>query len=329
METIVCNNCGSADSKYLLSANDLNRASEPSFNIVRCTKCGLSFVNPRPTKDEIGDFYPTWYHQRDPKIPLEETTIWGLPFNKAMAVKTQFIRKFGKKGRVLDIGCGDGCVLHYLRQQGWDTQGVEFGSVDYGTQVLGLDIFQGRVEDAPFENESFDVVSLFHVLEHLPDPRQSLSHMYGLIKKGGHLVIEVPNFGGLDARIFGKHWVGISAPLHLYHYTAKSLTTMVESCGFRIAKYGFLGDRSRLMAGYSESLRFALAAKGLYPKPWQQHANSNDTSADIAHEHGKIKKPVLKGLAQTLEYLIFRSVSEAATMLGMGTYLYLVARKPE
>lgn len=328
MDHVNCNLCGSNDSKLLFYGVDLCHRAEEKFALVRCTECDLVYVNPRPAAERMGEYYPPWHHQRVPARPIEETTIWGIPFDEAMAIKSRLIRKWSSPGRLLDVGCGDGCLLYYLKQRGWQTEGVEFGDVIYGRETLGLSIFQGVVEDAPLEEKSFDVVSLFHALEHLPDPRGTLAHLFSLLKPGGRLVLEVPNFGSLDAALFGPHWVGVSAPLHLYHLTKKTLKQLVLDSEFEVTECGTMPDQNKLIAGYSESLRFWLAARGRYPKPWQQHENRAQqgpaSSYDQPDDRGESTS-----LLKMMEFNVLRLVSKTAAMAGLGTYLYLVAQRPE
>jgi 2-polyprenyl-3-methyl-5-hydroxy-6-metoxy-1,4-benzoquinol methylase len=325
MEYVKCNLCGFDDAKLILRArNRITNEEKKFFKLLKCRKCGLVYLNPRPDKEEIKKYYPPWYHSRVQTnvIDITKTKIWGIPWREAMQKKAEPILKYKKRGRILDIGCGDGFLLKFLKESGWQTYGVELQDTSslFARDVLGLTVFSGRLEEANYPEESFDVITLFHVLEHLPDPSGTLKKARSLLHKDGFILIEVPNFHSFEAKIFRSKWVGISAPLHLYHFTRRTLRAMLKSRGFIPVEVGFIPEQTKYMAGYSESLRYCLMDLGLYP--------SRSQSGDLKNgEAGCTSSSSGLSLLHLLEYLIFSRVAYFMNKIGRGLNLLTIARR--
>ena len=325
MEDVNCNLCGADNTKVMFHARDRNVRGSSSFKIVKCKECGLVYLNPRPDKDEIRKCYPPWYHSRAQArtVNIEKTWIWGIPWGKAMKKKARPILRYKKKGTILDIGCGDGSLLKYMKSLGWHTFGVEFNerSSQYARKVLGLNVFSGRLEEANYETGFFDVIILFHVLEHLHDPCETLKRVYSLLKKDGFLLIEVPNFGSFEARFFKSKWNGISAPLHLYHFTPETLKNMLNYCGFDPLEFGFIPEQTKYVAGYSESLRYCLMDLGMYPSRGQLEEVGDEKDV------GDSVKSRWNNLLHLMEFLSFYGISVLMDKTGLGSNLLAVAEK--
>ena len=138
------------------------------------------------------------------------------------------------KGKLLDVGCGNGRFLSIMRRGGWKTAGIE-ADIELAARLraeLGLDIHAGRIENCPFEDSSFDVIHLSHVLEHLADPVASLGKALRLLKTGGRLYLRLPDSNGLAAKLFKDRWVGLDAPRHLCIYTRESVEMLLDKSGF-------------------------------------------------------------------------------------------------
>ena len=326
MKHVKCSLCDSPNEEFLYYVHDRNSPAKERFRLVRCVMCGLVFLNPRPVESEISGYYPPWYHSRYMDNQwLESLTIQGIPWRDAMRGKGANILKYKSSGRILDVGCGDGILLKFFQEQGFDVYGVESGDVSYAVKILGLNIHNGRLEDANYQDGFFDVISFYHVFEHLHDPFKTLLLVHSLLNNNGIVVIEVPNFAGFEARIFRSSWVGISAPLHLYHFTLKTLAELLTKAGFEILDKGSVPEKSRYIAGYSESLRFFLADKGLYAHPWEQRK----VDRNAKDEKQNLEKSVfsVKAALHRLEYLFFSVPAFLVHKLGMGSSIYCVARR--
>ena len=325
MENVSCNLCGADNTQVMFYVRDRNVRGSSSFKIVKCKDCGLVYLNPRPDNEEIRNCYPPWYHSRAQAktVNLEKTWIWGIPWEKAMKKKAEPILRYKKKGAILDIGCGDGSLLRYMKDLGWQAFGVDFNerSSRYAREVLGLNVFSGRLEEIDYKANFFDVIILFHVLEHLPDPSETLKRVRSLLKKNGFLLIEVPNFGSFEARLFKSKWNGISAPLHLYHFTPKTLGNMLKKCSLAPLELGFIPEQTKYVAGYSESLRYCLMDLGLYP--------SRDQVEKLKEEKGlgNLFSSRWNNPLHFMEFISFYAISALMDKTGVGSNLLAVATK--
>lgn len=230
MKHVKCDLCGADDTSLLLKAKDINQAKRGLFNVVRCKKCGLVYVNPRPTKREIGKFYPKTYYvgPSDAERGID----------KFQYGRMKKIKKFKKTGRILDVGCGPGYFLAVAKKNGWKTQGVEVSKIaaGYAKKKFGINVFAGELLDAGYPNEYFDVVTLWHVLAHLPNPSETLTEANRVLKKDGLLVLTVPNITGFQAKVFKEYWFHLDVPRHLYFFGSGVLRQMLRKSGFRAQK---------------------------------------------------------------------------------------------
>jgi len=227
MVYVPCCICGMTDEEFFCESTDY--ITGEIFRVVRCTGCGLIYVNPQPPADEIVRYYPQThqtsapaaYERSDarPRIKLVGSLFGGTP------------------GRVLDVGCGKGLLPAGLQKMGWEVFGTELSEAS--TQIAteaGVTVYNLPIEECPFEPESFDVVTLYHSLEHMINPQKTLTSVYGLLRPGGFLVTEVPNIGSWHARAFGTAWFHLDVPRHLYHFNRHTLRRMLEACGFLVVR---------------------------------------------------------------------------------------------
>jgi 2-polyprenyl-3-methyl-5-hydroxy-6-metoxy-1,4-benzoquinol methylase len=265
LEISNCNLCGSVSYEFLFKANENQFYLRDNFNIVKCVVCGLVFTNPRPIKDNIHKYYSKgkyYTHQsiddtiNDNKkrwiiktliynklyrvnklnkkniiIKLLETILHFL-FNKFISV----IIPYKNNGNILDVGCGNGTFLNFIKKYGWNTYGTEIS--DYSIikcKEKDINVFKGELHEAEHQNKYFDVVVVNQVLEHLYDPLNFLIECKRILKDDGLLIIGVPNFNSYDSRILQGDWQALQVPTHLYHFSTKTLTRMLEKAGFQVA----------------------------------------------------------------------------------------------
>jgi 2-polyprenyl-3-methyl-5-hydroxy-6-metoxy-1,4-benzoquinol methylase len=222
-----CPHCGAGQGGRMFHAAD--PLSSDRFEVRRCPTCRLTYVSPRPDPSHLAAYYPDGYFgKRHPFLK---------DFFMDLRVRTLPPRPEG--GRILDIGCGRGDFLMACRRRGWDVAGVEQAGAPImelraalGLEVVSTDELQ-LLPDA-----SFDVVTMWHVFEHMAVPRRTLSEAHRLLKPGGSLVIEVPNFGSWQARIGPKHWFHLDVPRHLLHFERDTLSTMLMSEKFVPQSWG-------------------------------------------------------------------------------------------
>lgn len=253
LEHTTCDFCGMEKPDLFLEA--LSDVTQEKFNLVRCTNCGLIYLNPRPVKEIIGRYYPveSYYSYQDftnKKLNyrewLKRACLEGYYgsrniFKKLLSLL--LVRNFlivvpkGIKGRLLDIGCGSGEFLNQMKNFGWEVYGVEINkeSADRGNK-RGLDIFCGELGDTDFPQNYFNVVVLSQTLEHVYSPGAYLEKIYQLLKEGGLLIIGVPNIECMESEIFKENWHDLDVPRHLYFFSVPTLGHYLEKYGFKVEK---------------------------------------------------------------------------------------------
>lgn len=206
-----------------------DRMTGEVFTVKECGKCELGWTEVAGNFD-VGKYYPQAYFGRKNKrfIGVVEQLIRF--FRNTRAVQ---LRRFVTSPApcALDIGCGRGLMLAQLRANGWKVVGTEssLSASEYGREVLGLDIhISEELADCDFENHQFDAVTLWHVLEHQRHPFELLSEVRRILKPGGVVVVEVPNFGSWQAGIGKGRWLYNEAPRHMYHFSRKSVTDLFK-----------------------------------------------------------------------------------------------------
>lgn len=234
METVSCDNCHSNSFLPLSLETSLLRLPEP-YRVVECTACHLVYMNPRMTAKEYEDFYSSkYYDDYDYGVILSDER------NPKFLRRVEYLNRLKPtKGKLLDIGTATGEFLKAARDEGWNVLGTEVSryAAEEAKKKFGIDVFVGDAARAPFPAESFDVVHLSHVLEHVPSPRQTMKLAYRLLKKDGLFVVEVPNqfanWFERIAQIFGiRHPTAEPSLHHVYFYTPKSLRMLLAAEGY-------------------------------------------------------------------------------------------------
>jgi SAM-dependent methyltransferase len=229
-ETVDCSLCGPAPSRLLyttrprapykpLPADDIL----PERNWRLCAECGLIYLSPRLTPAEAATLYDDDYHD----VHHEELRTWE--FHK----KKEFIERQARGGRLLDIGCGYG-YFQYRLGDNWQATGLEISAaaVSKGRERLGVDIRQGTLEQAAFEDGSFDAVTMWDVLEHLPDPVAELRRAHRVLRPGGVIGISTCDASALAPRVARSYWYCINTPDHQYAFTLAWLKKALAATGF-------------------------------------------------------------------------------------------------
>ena len=233
LETIACPLCaGTAFTTLVI---------EQTIPVVRCHGCGLVFANPRPDRQGLLEFYESYF-------PPESESLWqeqmaqvflkeGL--RKIDALRAANLIHVSSPPRIFDIGCGMGYFLDLMRQHGWDTMGVEPApaACRYARDTLGLNVVEGTIESVEVE-ESFDVVTLWYVLEHVPNPGEILDRAAALLHPGGLLIVRVPNQSiPIDRALAAlglQRFFLMNPPRHLFDYSPRTLAMFLERSGFEM-----------------------------------------------------------------------------------------------
>lgn len=262
-ETISCNICGS--DKYEVIIEPTREVKDPgriisasggvmgTQRVVRCKSCGLCYVNPRIKPSKVIEAYSN----ADDSLYASQAEARMTTFRESLRLVNRY---YPKRGRILDVGAAAGFFLKVAKDDGWETYGVEPSkwSVEFANGNYKVNEKQGVLGEVKFKSGFFDVVTMWDVLEHVPDPAADLREVYRILKPGGMLVINYPDFGTPLSRLAGKKWWFLLS-VHLFYFDRVSM-------GKILAKSGFTNP---IFKPYWQSLSLGHLAKmlGLYSKP--------------------------------------------------------------
>lgn len=235
----ICPICDFKKFKPFLACRDYT-VSRETFQIVECENCGFHFTNPRPAENEIGKYYQSeeYISHSGTKKGLINRA-YHLVRNYTLAKKLQLVVRVGKshpeKLSILDYGCGTGEFLNTCKRAGFQTTGIEpeerartYAINNYGLNVLPPDAIKS------FKNDSFDLVTLWHVLEHIHRLKEFLGELKRILKGRGVAIIAVPNLTSLDAKIYKEFWAAYDLPRHLYHFCSKDIEKLFSEFSFEL-----------------------------------------------------------------------------------------------
>ena len=155
--------------------------------------------------------------------------------NLNLSGKYKLISKFKNKGSVLDIGQGTGEFLHHMQGKGWTVKGIEPNAEarQFAKEKYHLDV-EDESEMANLSEHSFDLITMWHVLEHVPDLSGRMEQLKKLVKKDGYIIIAVPNLDSPDSRKYKEKWAALDVPRHLYHFTKETMTKLLNKYQFDV-----------------------------------------------------------------------------------------------
>lgn len=235
-EYINCNLCNSDDTKLLFVKR--------GFNIVKCRKCGLVYVNPRLKAEALKKVYTKGYYSgRD--TPEYEDYIGTKAYEDYIGMEKELkatfkkrlkiIEKYKKNGRLLDIGCAIGFFGEVAKENDWDAFGVDFSEwASNYARGRGLNVFTGDLTEANFSDDYFDVITMWEVIANLTDPYSNLIEAHRILKKNGLIVISTGNINSVFAKLKGRDWMLLSPEGHQYYFSPETLRKMLEVTGFKI-----------------------------------------------------------------------------------------------
>ena len=241
-EPVACYLCGAAASQPFITAQDDLGGTPGDFRFVRCSECGLTYQNPRVALDYIGAYYDDNYiaHRKKKNwgmlTPLFERAMRKLDVQKDR-IASRYV-ELTPRSEVLDVGCAVGTFLEHLRNRyGAHITGVDFKDLSGAPSLQHADFHCGLFYDAPLASDRFDLVTMWHFLEHDYDPLESLRTARRVLKPGGRLVVEVPRLDSRTFRWFGHRWPGLQAPQHTILFDRDSLLRAVRQAGLEVVDY--------------------------------------------------------------------------------------------
>jgi 2-polyprenyl-3-methyl-5-hydroxy-6-metoxy-1,4-benzoquinol methylase len=212
-----CPICDSSLKDHALIVKDYMVSGE-SFAITRCRNCSFLYTNPRPSSAQLGKYYDSEQylsHQSKQKTLFGRMYEWAR--NRALHQKLKWIEFNAKKGSLLDYGCGAGYFLKYAERNGWESTGIE---PNEKAKSLASKDFNGNLYSGidQLPKQKFDAITLFHVLEHVPNLNETLEGLRKRLHKDGTLFIALPNHESNDAKKYKEFWAAWDVPRHLYHF---------------------------------------------------------------------------------------------------------------
>lgn len=235
-----CPVCGSAQQQEVFTAKD-HTVSNESFMILECGSCTLRYTQGVPDEPAIGPYYHSENyisHTNTSKGFINR--IYQAVRKRTIRGKVRLVQHTTglKKGRHLDVGSGIGTFAHAMQEAGWETTGLEpdpdaraLAKQLYGTELLPVaELYQ-------LPEQRFDVITLWHVMEHVHDLHAYVKRMEQLLKRDGKLIVAVPNYTSKDAAIYGPYWAAYDVPRHLYHFSPESMRTLMKQHGLEVKAY--------------------------------------------------------------------------------------------
>jgi 2-polyprenyl-3-methyl-5-hydroxy-6-metoxy-1,4-benzoquinol methylase len=265
-----CILCGLSGNRCHENLRDRLFGAWGSWSQKKCSNrdCGLVWLDPMPLTEDLGKAYRNYYTHASPaaagrpglarrvyrtmkrayqanryqyhqgRLPLWQRILawlmYLLPISRGQAdAEVRFLQNV-PQGRLLDVGCGSGEWLLSMRSLGWRVEGLDFDeSAVAVARQHGLEVRLGAVEQQEFPNDSFDAITLAHVIEHVPDPVGTLAECARILKPGGQLVVATPNSSSLGHRFFQQDWRGLEPPRHLHLFSPQSMRRTLGLAGFQ------------------------------------------------------------------------------------------------
>ncbi|MBT9168834.1 MAG: Malonyl-(acyl-carrier protein) O-methyltransferase [Syntrophomonadaceae bacterium] len=278
-ERDLCLLCDNKGTPLYQDLRDRLFSAPGTWMLLRCSKCGLVWLNPQPIPEDIGKLYCNYFtHDPSPEtLKAEPAKSWrkavnlGI-LNAAFGYKNDRANKTlgwlasrigplrdivegsvmwlndSRPGKLLDVGCGNGQFLATMRELGWEVTGVEpDGQAAKVARERGLNVYEGVLEEITLPDDTFDAITMSHVVEHLPDPIGTFGECKRILKKGGRLVVTVPNIESLGHRLYREACLNLDPPRHLFLFSPHTLRTCLERSGLQVLELRTTARTARWM----------------------------------------------------------------------------------
>jgi len=236
-----CPICGGKEIKYIHTSKDYVATGE-NFEIVCCNKCSHSYTNPRPSANFVGKYYQSKNyisHSGGEKNKFGLTyKLYDIIRNISIKSKLKIIKKYNEKGVLLDLGCGLGYFLKGVKDdQVFQAKGIDISedARKYVKEAFGINV-ESEIEINNYGSESVDVITQWHVLEHVYDLEKRMQDLKRILSRNGTLFIAVPNSKSFDAKYYKEFWDGYDVPRHIHHFNRESISLLLTKNGFDITE---------------------------------------------------------------------------------------------
>ena len=266
-EALTCLLCDREGRVLYRDLRDRQFDAPGTWELLHCSGCGFVWLNPRPIAADVGRLYQTYYiHDAAHSVPrlasvrsrvrdsvlvaqLGYKGLGNSPLQRSLGKVVSFIGPIREgveidvmtlnaqeRGKLLDVGCGNGKFLAKMRELGWVVYGVEPDgqAVKAAREWFGLDVHEGNLYKASFPSNTFDAISMNHVIEHVLEPIGLLEECQRVLKPSGRLVVVTPNIQSLGHRLFKESWAALNPPHHLYLFSPESLSQAMVTSGFSV-----------------------------------------------------------------------------------------------
>lgn len=232
---VPCNLCGSTDRQPFRPEN--------GKSLVKCQNCGLVYVSPRPDASELYALYGETYFKNDDSGTvgyadyLSDAQNIRRTFNRRLDLLHQHIQP-GNGRKLLDVGCAVGFFIDEAAKRGWQVEGLDVSgfAIEYVREQFGHDAYNSSLLDADFlEDDSYSLITMWDVIEHVPDPKAHIERIAELLHSGGYVALITPDVESFPARLTGKRWIGYKlSEEHVYYFSKQTLTRMLNEAGFDV-----------------------------------------------------------------------------------------------
>jgi 2-polyprenyl-3-methyl-5-hydroxy-6-metoxy-1,4-benzoquinol methylase len=272
----LCYLCGEPGNTLYKELHDFIFDAPGRWELKECTAstCGLVWLDPFPIEEDLHLAYQTYYTHKEnggnskPGGKFRDVLYKTYAFANSLPGVILGLQSEKKRmsfmfldelppGRVLDVGCGDGTFLNRIRKTGWSVEGFDFDEkvLTSAKAKYGLDLKHGDIKSLGFQKESFDAITLNHVIEHVPDPLEMFAECRSLLKPGGRLVMTTPNTASLGHKTFQRHWRGLEPPRHLHLFSARTLKVCAVRSGLEVIRASTTAAHADIVGGASYSIR--------------------------------------------------------------------------
>ncbi len=288
-----CPSCHSDQLQPALSAVD-QTVSHETFLIIQCGNCGLRFTQDVPDAGSIGRYY-----QSDNYISHSNTNkglvnrLYHLVRRQTLSDKYRLIASAARtrQGKLLDIGAGTGAFVGYMQERGWEVTGLEpdetarrVALTDHKAALLDMDSLFNLPSD------SFDAITLWHVLEHVHDLHPYLERLKTLVRRSGRIFVAVPNYTCYDAAVYKAFWAAYDVPRHLYHFSPDAMETLLEQHGLQLQ--------------YSQPMWYDSIYISMLSDKYRGGGHGNNVRAVLTGLMSNIKAFIDKSKCSSLTYVI-------------------------